>query len=55
MVIFTVQTGDQLRLISDQADYAAALGPVPSGSSVTGDFIVERYFPSFIQMHQRWS
>ncbi len=42
----TVQSGNSLRLISDQADYAAALGPVPNGSVITGNFIVERYLPA---------
>jgi len=41
-----VKNGISLRLISDQPDQAAALIEVPSGSSVTGRFIVERYLPA---------
>jgi hypothetical protein len=41
----TVQTGNTLRLISSQANKAAALGPIPPASTITGDFIVERYLP----------
>ena len=44
----TIQSGNSLRLISDQADYAAALGPVPTSSVITGNFIVERYFQSIL-------
>ena len=40
-----VKSGISLRLISDQADRAAALTEVPAGSTVKGRFIVERYLP----------
>ena len=42
----SVDPGFSLRLISDQADRAAALTTVPALSTVTGNFIVERYLPA---------
>ena len=41
-----IKPGVSLRLVSNSADYAAALTEVPDASKLRGNFIIERFFPS---------